>query len=61
MKRLGYRASLDWLLDNDDTEWLDDEFGSFSVTLALLADIFGVTIERAVCDLRARRNRRAAA
>lgn len=57
MGRLGYRASLDWLLDNDDTDWLDEDCGP-SVTLALLADIFGVDQDKAVADLRRRRDKR---
>jgi hypothetical protein len=49
---MGYRASLQWLIDNDDTEWLDEADGAFSVTLALVADIFGKTTEKATDDLR---------
>lgn len=53
-RKLGYRAALDWLLDNDDTEWLHDDDASPSVTLALVADIFGVETEKATDDLRRR-------
>lgn len=42
MTRMGYKASLEWLLDNDDTDWLDDEYGVPSVALCLIADIFDV-------------------
>jgi hypothetical protein len=56
--RMGYRAGLDWLLDNDDTDWLDDECGSPSVTLCLLADLMGIDQDRAVADLRRRRDKR---
>jgi len=48
----GYRAALGWLLDNDDTEWLSDECGSPSVTLCLVADIFGQDQDKAIADLR---------
>ncbi len=54
---LGYRASLQWLLDNDDTQWLDDENGSESVTLALVSDIFGKKDGQATADLRRLRQR----
>lgn len=55
--KLGYRASLRWLVLNDDTEFLDDECGAPSVTLCLVADIFGVDTEKATADLRFARNR----
>lgn len=56
-EKLGYRAALRWLVVNDDTEWLDEEFGSPSVTLLLLADIFGKDAEKATADLRRLRER----
>lgn len=56
--RMGYRAGLDWLLDNDDTAWLDEEDPAPSVTLCLLADLMGIDQDRAVADLRRRRDRR---
>lgn len=40
-----YREAIDWIAWNDDTEWLHDEQGCFSVTLALVADVFGKTTE----------------
>lgn len=52
--RLGYRASLDWLLDNDDTDWLHDDYGSPSVATSLVADIFGVDLDKTERDLRRR-------
>lgn len=50
--RLGYRDSLAWLVMNDDTEWTKEECGAPSVTLLLVADIFGMTEEKATADLR---------
>lgn len=47
-----YRDAIDWIALNDDTDWLDDEEGSESVTLALVADVFGRTVEEATADLR---------
>ena len=49
--RLGYRASLDWLLDNDDCEWLLDADPTESVSAALVADIFGVSTGKVTRDL----------
>lgn len=52
-RRVGsYGFAIEWIAFNDDTEWLDDENGSASVTLCLVADIFGRTIEEATADLR---------
>lgn len=56
--RLGYRAALDWLLDNDDCEWLDSDCPSPAVTLCLVADLFGIDTERAITDLRRRASKR---
>lgn len=56
MKR-GYKFALQWLLDNDDCNWLDDEYGSFSVTLALVADLFGKSTEAVTADLRKLRDK----
>jgi hypothetical protein len=47
-----YRDAIDWIALNDDTEWLDDEHGAFSVTLALVADLFGKSMDEATADLR---------
>lgn len=53
--KLGYKAALQWLIDNDDTERLDDEFGCISVTASLVADIYGKTDEKVTEDLRKRK------
>ncbi len=47
-----YRDAIDWIAWNDDTDWLDDQRGCFSVTLALVADLFGKTTDEATADLR---------
>lgn len=60
MKRPSYRAGIDWLVDNDDTEWALDHSGdrdadamsSPAVTACLLADLFGVDVERVRKDVR---------
>lgn len=53
MRRIAkYQDAIDWIAQNDDTDWLDDPNGSWSVTLCLVADIFGRTCEEATRDLR---------
>jgi hypothetical protein len=52
MKRASYREAIQWIVANDDTEWLHDEHGHPSVTAALVADIFDVDIEKVQKDLR---------
>ncbi len=55
MKRLRpmcYRDALEWLVNNDDTEWTGDEEPCISVTAALVADIYDRTNEEVTADLR---------
>jgi len=47
-----YKAAIQWIADEDDNEWLDDPDGSPSVTISLVADVFGRTIQEATEDLR---------
>ena len=51
MRRPGYREFIEWIASNDDCEWLTDENGSISVTLAMVASLFDVSDERATKDL----------
>lgn len=55
MRRPGYREAVLWIADNDDTEWAgfspDDACGSPSVTACLIADLFGVDVERVRKDI----------
>ena len=52
-KRMGYRETLRWLIDNDDTTWLEDaEHGIISVTACLVADIFDVDQDKVTADLK---------
>ena len=50
MKRASYRAAIQWIVDNDDTEWAEYDkstaMGTPSVTACLIADLFGVDDER---------------
>ncbi len=60
-RRVGsYKDAIEWIAYNDDTLWLTDpDTGdSPSVTLCLVADVFGRTIEEATADLRRELNKR---
>lgn len=56
MKRPGYREAIRWIVYNDDTEWVraDEDEGDpmISVTAALVIDLFDVSEERFMADLR---------
>jgi hypothetical protein len=54
MKRLPkkYAEGLGWIARNDDTTWLNDEQPIPSVTLVLLADLFGIDQDQAIKQLR---------
>lgn len=52
MKRASYREAIRWIARNDDCEWLRDPEGIFSVTTALVADLFDVHTDRVTADLR---------
>jgi uncharacterized protein YidB (DUF937 family) len=58
MKRAGYREAVQWIADNDDTEWVrndkDTALGTPSVTACLVADLFGVDEERVRRDIKRR-------
>jgi hypothetical protein len=53
MTAQGFKAAIAWMVMNDDTYWLDDEYGSISVTACLVADIYGKTDEEVTQALRA--------
>lgn len=55
---LCYRDALDWMLDNDDVSFIEEEDPAISVTGAIVADIYDRTIEEVIADLRKRRLRR---
>lgn len=52
MKRASYREAIRWVVYNDDTDWLDDDEPVVSVTVSLIADIFDVTHDKIIADLR---------
>lgn len=52
--RPSYRRALAWIVENDDTEWLEpDDDGQVipSVTASLVADLFGYSDEKVTRDL----------
>lgn len=52
VKRASYREACFWIARNDDTEWLRNNEDTLSVTASLVQDLFGVTTERLLKDLR---------
>lgn len=57
VQRASYRAAIEWIAENDDTEWIGEtaeEDDPVSVTACLVADLFGVTQERVADDIRRR-------
>lgn len=50
---LGYRASLEWIINNDDTEFLEDDPEDIipSITASFLADQFDKEPAQVVNDL----------
>lgn len=46
-----YRDAICWMVMNDDTEWIDDQDPSLSVTAALVADLFGRTDAEVLASL----------
>ncbi len=61
--RPSYRRALAWIIDNDDTNWLDphdDDPIIPSVTASFVADLFGHSDDKVVRDLQ-RRLKRASA
>lgn len=56
MKRPGYREAIEWLACNDDCHWLGDYDAHgpiISVSAALVRDLWGVSDEKLLKDLRA--------
>lgn len=52
-----YRRALEWILENDDTEFLADPDPIPSVAVALVADMFGKTDAIVMRDLAKRVSR----
>jgi uncharacterized protein YxjI len=53
MAQISYKKALEWIINNDDTEWLDTVNDHFfpSVTGCLIADLFGKDIYDVTRDL----------
>ena len=57
-----YADAIQWMADNDDTEWVDNDpnagGGALSVTASLVADVFGKTDDQVRADLKRALNRK---
>jgi len=51
MKRPSYRAAVAWVAGNDDPGVVDVETVRCMVTVGLVADLFGVEVERVAADV----------
>lgn len=51
MRAKGYRFALEWIVLNDDTEFLRDAEPIANVTTCLVADLFGAHQEQVIIDL----------
>ena len=49
-KPISYRSAIEWMVFNDDTEWVRDR-SHMSVTASLVADIYGKRDEQVREDL----------
>lgn len=47
-----YKDAIQWIADNDDTEWVEEDAGTESVTAALVADLFSKTTEQVREDIK---------
>lgn len=54
MKRvaISYKNAIQWLVNNDDTEFLRDDEPQLSVSASLVADIYGRGDSEVIADLR---------
>jgi hypothetical protein len=50
-RAIAYKAALAWIVDNDDTGWLDDDEPIISTTAMLVADIYDKAPEIVIADL----------
>lgn len=47
-----YKEAIEWMAYNDDTDFMDDEDSSMSVTASMVADLWGKTHDQLRKDLR---------
>lgn len=55
MRRPGYREAIEWMASNDDCYWLGDYDAHgpiLSVSASLVRDLWGVTDDKLLADLR---------
>jgi hypothetical protein len=51
MKRASYRFAVEWIALNDDAVEMDSEEVAASISVALVADLFGVDPEKVAADV----------
>lgn len=51
-RALPYASAIQWIADNDDTEWLWDGKDYLSVSAALVCDLYGKTEQEVARDIR---------
>ncbi len=52
MNRPGYREAMEWLAGNDDCYWVGEENKIMSVAACMVRDLYGVSEEKLLADLR---------
>lgn len=52
MRRPGYREAIDWIAGNDDCYWLAEAEPCISVSTALVRDLWDVSDDRIIRDIR---------
>lgn len=50
-RAIPYKDAIQWMVDNDDTEWAKEGEDAPSVTAVLIADIYGKTEDEVRSDL----------
>ncbi len=51
MKRMGYRFGVEWIAENDEPEETSQNEMERLLSVALLADLFSVTVEKVAKDV----------
>lgn len=50
--RPSYRQAIHWIVENDDTEFVNDEQPLISVAASLVADLFNKTDQQIIADIK---------
>jgi hypothetical protein len=49
---MNWKQTLEWLMNNDDCEWIEDENPIPAVTFILACDIFNKDVDKAVAQFK---------